>query len=324
VVTPRTAIDLVPEVTGKVVKLHPQFAVGGFFAQGELLLAIDPRDYDIAIAQAEARIAEAKRLVISEEAQAEQARSEWQALGQGKPSPLALHEPQLAEARAKLKAAEADLAKAKLQRSRCELHAPFAGRIHEKHVGLGQAVQVGEKLARLHSTDAAEIRLPLAADQLAFIALPLGREPLTNGPAVTLRATFAGALRHWQGRIVRTDGALDEATGLLHAVAEVREPYSTQDGQPPLLAGLFVQAEIAGLPQAGVYVLPQTAVNASQEVVIVDNTSRLRIRKLEVLRQEPGKIIAKAGLQAGDQIVLSGISLPVEGMTVQIAAESQR
>jgi len=318
VVAPRVEIDVVSEVAGKIVKLHPGFAAGGFFKQGELLVAIDSRDYDVAVAQTQARIAEARRLLASEEAQAEQAKSEWQALGEGRPSPLALHVPQLAEARAKLAAAEADLAKARLQRSRCELRAPFPGRVHDKRVGLGQYVQVGEKMARLYSTDAAEIRLPLAVDQLGLLDLPLG---LRDGPAqpnVTLRAEWAGAPCRWQGRIVRTEGALDGATGLLHAVAEVREPYARQDGGPPLLAGLFVQAEIEGRVRPGVFVLPKTAVNAAQEALLVDAGGRLRIRRLDILRQEPDRVLVQGGLSPGERVVVSGIQIPVDGMAVRV------
>jgi len=125
-------------------------------------------------------------------------------------------------------------------------------------------------------------------------------------------------LRHWEGRIIRTEGALDEATGLLHAVAEVREPYAQQKGQPPLLAGLFVQAEIEGIAQPDLYVLPQSAVNATQEALLVDAAGRLHIRRLDVLRQEPERILVKGGLQPGDQVVTGGISMPVEGMAVRV------
>lgn len=304
-----------------MIRLHPGLVAGGFFEAGEVLVAIDPRDYDFAVAEAQARIAQAKRQVAMEEAQAEQARDEWQALGEGRPTPLTLHEPQLAEARAKLQAAEADLAKARLQRSRCEWRAPFAGRVREKRIGLGQHVRAGDKLARLYAIDVAEVRLPLAADQLAFLDLPLDRRnawPVMPGlaeagPTVILTAEFAGALRRWEGRIVRTEGTLDEATGLLHAVAEVRDPYTRKVDQPPLLVGLFVQAEIEGRAQSGLFVLPQGAVNAAQQALLVDAEERLRIRRLEVLRDEPDRILVKGGLSVGDRVVTGGIRVPVEG-----------
>jgi multidrug efflux system membrane fusion protein len=318
VVVPRTEIDLVPEVAGQVIRLHPSLTAGGFFEAGEILVTIDPRNYDHAISEALARIAEAKRQVILEEAQAEQARSEWQALGQGEPTALTLREPHLAEARAKLAAAQADLAQARLQRSRCEWRAPFAGRVRTTRVGLGQYVQSGEKLARLYAIDVAQVRLPLATEEFSHFDLLLDHHnsKVETGPKVILSAEFAGAVHRWEGRIVRAEGALDEETGLLHAVAEVRDPYKVEAGQPPLMPGLFVKAEIEGRERADVFVLPPASVNAAQEALLVDAEDRLRIRPLEILRREPDRILAKGGLNAGDRLVISRIEVPVEGMKV--------
>ncbi len=327
VVTPRNEIDLIPEVAGKVIHLHPDFVAGGFFGYNEVLVAIDPRDYDAAIAQAQAQIAEAKRQVAMEEAQADQALNEWQALGDGAPSALAMREPQLAEARAKLKAAEATITLARIKRSRCELRAPFAGRLQIKNIGLGQFIQQGDKLARIYSTDVAEIRLPLATSDLGFLDLPLtpGSSSVDSrakvrdrGPNVKLTTEFAGNMQTWKGRIVRTEGALDEGTGVLYAVAEVPAPYQQKDNRPPLLSGLFVQAEIEGKAMQGVFVLPQIAMNASQEVLLVDAGQKLRIRRVDVLRNEPDRVLVKKGLSAGDRLVISGVDVPVEGMTVRV------
>lgn len=331
IVMPRNEIDLIPEVAGKVIYLHPDFVAGGFFGRNDLLVTIDPRDYDYAIAQAQAQIAEAKRQLAMEEAQADQSRNEWKALGEGAPSALAMREPQLAEARAKLKAAEASLTLARIKRSRCELRAPFTGRLQSKNIGLGQFIQLGDRLARIYSTDVAEIRLPLATSQLGFLDLPLGvpqsqagvirqslGQALERGPKVSLSAQFAGVIQIWEGRIVRTEGYLNESTGELFAVAEVKNPYLQKDNHSPLLSGLFVQAEIEGKAIPDVFVLPQLAMNASKEVLRVDNEQKLHILGVNVLRNEPDRILVKEGLNAGDQLVVSGIDVPVEGMTIRI------
>lgn len=316
IVQPRDQIDLVPEVAGKVVHIHQGLVPGGFFEAGELLYAVDPRDYDYAIADAKAAIAEAQHQVLFEEAQAEQARSEWGALGEGEPTPLALHEPQLAEARAKLQAAEANLKRAKLRRKRCELYAPFDGRVLEKYAGLGQYVQTGDKLARIYATDVAEVRLPVAVEQLGFLNLPLSGYP--GGPDVLLSTELAGVRHRWKGRIVRTEGSLDETSGLLHLVAEVRRPYQHEHDDMPLMAGLFVQAEIEGREQSGLFELPSGAVNSMQEAWVVDQDDRLQIRHLEVLHRQTDRIWVKAGLNGEERIVLAGLQVPVEGLKVRL------
>ncbi|WP_446809017.1 efflux RND transporter periplasmic adaptor subunit [Methylomonas sp. 2BW1-5-20] len=318
VAMPREAIDLVAEVGGKVVQVHTAMVAGGFFAANELLLTIDTRDYDYAIVAAEAQLAEANRVLINEQAQVEQAQSEWQALGEGEPSALALRKPQLAEAQAKLKAAEADLAKAKLNRSRCELRAPFAGRVLSKQAGLGQYIPSGTVVARIYASDVAEIRLPIGTDQLAFLELPLGHAATKSGhwPAVTLRAELAGKSHSWQGRIVRSEAALDDNSGQLYLVAQVAEPFRVVPDRPPLLSGLFVQAEIEGVVRDGLFALPRTALNSLQQAKLVDSQQRLEIRQVDVLRLEADRVIVKAGLNPGEKVVVSELPVPVAGMKV--------
>jgi RND family efflux transporter MFP subunit len=251
------------------------------------------------------------------------------------PSALAMREPQLAEARARLKASEANLTLARIKRSRCELHAPFAGRFQSKNIGLGQFIQPGDKLARIYSTDVAEIRLPLSSSQLGFLDLPLGvprsqtgalrqssEQDWKWGPKVNLSAQFAGKMQTWEGHIVRTEGTLDESTGVLYAVAEVQAPYQQKNNRLPLLSQLFVQAEIEGKTVQDVFVLPQLAINASQEVLLVDAGQKLRIRRVDVLRNEQDRILVNGGLNAGDRLVISGIDVPVEGMAVRIDENS--
>jgi len=161
VVKPRTEIDLVSEVAGKIIAIHPSFANGGFFKKGAHLISIDPRDYDYAIKRAEAQVAEARKELMREEAESEQAQNEWQTLGGGEANDFVLHKPHLAERRAKLAAAEADLAAARLNRGRCGLTAPFDGRVRNKQADIGQYLKSGQIAARIYATDTVEVRLPV-------------------------------------------------------------------------------------------------------------------------------------------------------------------
>ena len=59
-VMPRTESDLVPEVSGRVIWRSPNLVSGGFFDEGDLLLRIDPLDYEVALEQARADVARAR------------------------------------------------------------------------------------------------------------------------------------------------------------------------------------------------------------------------------------------------------------------------
>ena len=314
----RDEMDLMSEVAGKIVYLHPDFVAGGFFSKDEVLVKIDARDYDVAIVQAQAQIAEAQRLLATEQAQAIQSKKEWEVLGNGTPSRLAMREPQLAEAHAKLKFAEATLLHAKIQRSRCELRAPFSGRFQTKAVSVGQIIQAGDKLAHLYASDWADIRLPISIEQFAFLNLPDKTLPYQQGIKVTLTAQLAGKSQSWQGRIVRTEGIVDENSGVIYAVAQVKNPYRSQGKTSGLLNGLFVQAEIEGKELSNVFALPATAVNSAQQVLIVDKNSRLHSRQLQVLRNEKNRVLVNQGLNADEQVVVSEMDIPIENMQVKV------
>jgi len=224
---PQIEIDLVPEVGGKIVFVSPNFVEGGIFKKGETLLRIEDADFKVAVIRAEANVAQAQQVLVREQAEGEIARQDYAELGRGEPSPLALREPQKAQARASLQAAQAEVEAAKLNLDRTYVRAPFSGRVRTKASDIGQFVTPGSRLGRIFSTDVVEVRLPLSDDQLSKLDLPLAfmaRDSAT-APAVDLHAIVAGQERHWEGRIVRTDSAYDTSTRALFAIAEVYDPY---------------------------------------------------------------------------------------------------
>jgi membrane fusion protein, multidrug efflux system len=318
VVVPKIELALVAEVSGKVVKAHPAFAAGGYFKYGEMLLTIDTRDYEFAIIRANAAIAEAYKELLREREEALQAEQEWQALGSGKATDYVLHKPQLKERQAKLAAAEADLNTAKLQLERCRLVAPFNGWVRDKRVTAGQYLEAGKIIAQLYADDNAEVRLPIATDQLEFLALPPQNKALGKWPEVTLTARFGKNERHWQGRLVRTSSDLDDKNALFYAIAEIPNAFKVYDKQAPLMPGMFVQASISGIERFDLLSLPKTALFSGNQVYTVGNDNRLRQHAVEILRSDKDRIIIAKGLALGEQVMVHGVDLPVDGMKVRI------
>ena len=328
-VEPRTESQLVPEVSGRIVEVSPSFVAGGFFEPGDLLIRIEPHDYEKALVQREAEVESARLRIVQEEAEAEVAQWGWDRIGTGQARALTLREPQIASAKAGLAAAEANLDTARRNLERTEVRAPYAGRVREKNVDVGQFVMVGTPVARIYAVDAAEIRLPLPDDQLAFLDLPLnyrGESGRVRGPRVTLRVKFAGRNHAWEGRIVRTEGEIDPRTRMVHVVAEVQDPYGrgADPTRPPLAAGMFVEAEIDGRMVENVAVLPRAALRGTDQVLIVDDENRLRFRTIDVLRTTIDEVIVQGGLASGERVNLSPLEAVSDGMQVRINEVSRR
>jgi len=326
-VKPRTDSILVTEVAGRIVEVAPTFEGGGFFEKGEWLVLIDDDDYRQSVIQARAQVAQAELRLAREQAEAEVAVEEWQDLGGGEVSRLTLREPQIADASAGLEAARALLARAERDLQRTQIRAPYAGRLREKFVDVGQFVSRGTPLADVYAVDYAEIRLPIPDADLAFIELPLDYRDVKRaggGPAVTLRAHFAGRLNEWQGRLVRTEGEIDPRSRMVFTVAQVKDPYGltsrSADG-PPLAAGLFVEAEIEGRTVEDVFVLPRSAMRGKDRVLIVDDDDRLRFRTVEVLRTTTQSVVVGSGLTPGERICLSVLAAVTDGMKVRPMVE---
>jgi len=322
-VRPTTVTELVPEVAGRVVEVSPSLVVGGFFEEGDVLLRLEPREYELALTRARAAIAQANLRLETERQEARVAEREFELLDVGPLTALALREPQIAEAQAALASAEASLEQAQYDLERTVIRAPYAGRVETERVDFGQFVQRGTSVATLYSVDAAEIRLPIPDVELQYLDLPLGYRNRDNStanlPRVIIRARFAGEQFEWDGRIVRTEGIIDPETRQVHAIARVEDPYAAgaDPDRPPLAVGMFVEAEILGHTSAPVAVLPRTALRGGNTVLVVDENNRLRFRDVVVFREERERVLLSAGVGVGDRIVRSPLENAVDGMQVR-------
>lgn len=327
-VQPRTESQLVPEIAGRVTWVAPSFAEGGFFEAGDALVRIDPFDYEQMLVSARSQLAQARLRLAQEEAEAEVAQREWETLGRGDPRELALRKPQLEDARASVAAAEAGVERATRDLERAEIVAPYAGRVRTKNVDIGQYVRVGDDVATIYAVDVAEIRLPLPDDELAYLDLPLSYRGVRQRtqPRVTLRATFAGETHAWAGRVVRTESEIDSVSRMVHAIAEVADPYAPgpNPNRPPLAVGMYVEAEISGRIARDVAVLPRPALRGRDQVLVVTPDDRLSFRDVDVLRTSTESVIVRAGLQAGELVVVSPLDTPTDGMRVQLADADPR
>ena len=323
-VSPRTQSSVIAEVSGRVVKVADELRSGGFFEPGQLLLQIDPRDYENAVTIARSELAQARLDLRQEIARAAQASEDWKRLGlEGKPDQLALRGPHLESARAKVAAAEARLEQARIELERTRIQAPYAGRVLEKNVDIGQYVSAGTVLSRIYAVDYVEIRLPLSNHQLRHIDLPEGYRDTEAAPVpvpVQIHAEIGGRRYTWQGRIVRTEGDIDTDTRQWFVVAQVDDPYARRGGRPPLKVGQFVTAEIEGRRLQDVYVLPRVALRPGGDVVTVSPERIIHRRPVEVVWETDAEVVIR-GLEPGDEVVVSSASFAVDGTRVRVAGE---
>lgn len=321
----RQQVEIVPQVSGRVVEMAPSLVPGGFFNKGDLLLRIEEADYRLAVDKARAAMAKSEYELATVEGQARVARQEWERLeltgGKEAPNPLVLHEPQLKNAQASLLSAKAALRQAELDLERTVMRAPFAGVVRSEAVDLGQYVRGGTPVGLLAGTGQAEIVVPLPLHELGWLEIPRPGSKGEGSKAVVQLAT-GGRTFEWSGRIVRSLGEVDPQGRMARVVVAIDDPYGlrSRDAKRPSLAvGTFVQVTLHGEMLHDVAVLPAAALRDGAQVWIM-NDSRLKIRPVEVVRRAREEVVIGGGLQAGEKVVLTNVAGAAEGMRLRPAA----
>ncbi|MDX1391563.1 MAG: efflux RND transporter periplasmic adaptor subunit [Rheinheimera sp.] len=322
-VKPKLETNLSSEVNGRIIEVAANFIEGGFFNAGDVLVRVEPADYQTNVKAAEASLANAQAALEEEKARGRVAEEEWRSFTDGKAPELGLRRPQLAGALANVRSAEAELERARRDLARTEIRAPYAGLVKNRAVNLGQFISRGASVGVIYGTDVAEIRLPLTDNDAAFVDLPDFADDDVK-PEVLLSAVVGGELMQWPAKLVRTEGVLDERSRVIYAVAQVNDPYQrNNNSKAPLRFGRFVQAEILGNAAAQVVKVPRHLLLAKQEILVVDKDNQLQFRPVELARTDDRFAYVRSGFAEGDRLATSAIANPLAGTLVRVASEQQ-
>lgn len=320
IVQPHNQTSLTPRVSGRIIDISPKFESGSFFELNDVLLELDPTDFLAAKVSAEARLARAEATLAQEQARAKQALLDWQDLGYTTPpTDLVLRKPQLKEANANVKAAQAEVSEAVRNLERTKVVAPYAGRVKERLVGLGQSISPGTTIGEIFSTDFAEVRLSLSARELTHIKLPNNPDdapvPVKLTDALTEDSTLS-----WNGSIVRTEGTLDDRSRKLFVIARVDDPFGLQkkvDG--PLRIGQPVRATLDGSLISNVFVIPRKTLRRPNEILLINpEDSTLLRQRINPIWSDEENLIVTEDLEEGWHLVTNRLAAAPNGAKVKI------
>ena len=322
-VQPLTKTMLVSEVSGIVMALAPQFEVGGTFAKGDVLIKLDPADYQVAKQRADAQLQSAKAQLLSEQARSSQAKKEWEMTGRplSEAPVLALRTPFLAEAQSRLLQAQAEVKQAELKLQRTVIRAPYAGMISATMVDVGQYVTIGARLGETFAIDFAEIRLPMTDKDLSKLGwnATSADQSIFNKNMVQLKSTVNGEIVTWQAILVRSEGTIEQSSRVQYLVAQVADPYNIKGvvDRPRLLIGSFVEAMVSGKMIDDVYTLPRHALRSNNRVATVDSDQRLKLLDVDYTYEDQANYYVNAGLEGQVEVVTSGMGIMVDGMKLK-------
>lgn len=321
-VRPQRQVVVAPQVSGRISYMSPDFIEGGSIRKGQVLMRLEAADYELAAVRAQSSVASAEQRLLREQAEAEIALQDLKELGLENAGPLARREPQLAEARASLDAAKAQLKDAELALSRTAVYAPFTGRVMSQSGDIGQFVSPGQSLGMIFPEDAVEVILPITDEELGRLQLPLAfNETRQNpGPEVTFTGMVGGQERTWTGRIVRTGATVNSQTRLITAIGQVNDPYGAgADNGAPMAPGLFVTASIKGEKLEGLTWAPRGALRSNDRVFVgLPEEHTMTIRDVDVVHADPTGVYISQGLERGELVIVTAIQAAFDGMNLEV------
>lgn len=297
-----TVTNIVPQVSGKIIQVSSKFRPGATVSKGELLFAIEPSDYELAMQRTLADIEIARSDLIRLEAEATAEKQIFLSSNPQREIPaLTARVPQIAAANARIRAGEAARAAAELSLDRTKVYAPFDARIIDTKLDVGQVVTETVSLGSIYSIANLEVVAPVSSDDLRRIGDPVGRVALVISDFAT-NQQFAG-------RVVRQGATLDEFTRL-------GKLFIRTEGNDRLTPGEFVNIIIEGDTIDSALGVPESGLTSRDQVWVVEGET-LAKRRVQVLGQRQGLLMV-AEFDIADGVITTPPAGAREGQAVEV------
>ena len=314
----RREVEVATQVPGLVTAVKAE--EGDFVRAGQTLCSLDDRDLRIDLELAEQRLAQTKIQLEAANIRRDQAEAKLrnkrvelerneQALSQGllAESEVAVQRHDIEDIEHDLRVVdstvrenrfrqdelEAEIRKVQLQISHTSITAPFAGRITERKVELGQSLRAAEGIFRIAAFS------PLYAD--VHLAERDSREARAGQPATIRLGTLGGAIA--RGMVERVSPVVDEQTGTVKVTVRFNPP------NPGFRPGAFVHVDIETSTDSDAVLIPRQAIieeDGELFVAVVGEDGTARRVAVELGYQNDTEVQVRSGVQEGETVVVAG------------------
>ena len=315
--TPITQTVLTSEVGGEVIYRSKKFSEGSSVISGEILAKIDDTDLQLQYKNALLQLASAEVQFAVQQAEAEIAQEAWDQVGEGIPQELTTKKPQLKQAKAALEVAKAQVQSAEKKLNKTEITAPYTGRIQNINIDLGSTIIPGQPVGSMYTSNEIEVTLSVKDSDLQFLDIPMDGRKLNSDQKsiVIIKSLYKGEMQEWAGNLERVDGVIDPMTRMIKLIANFKNNF-IEETKPILPIGLFVEAEINGKQLENIFMITNSALTPNDELLFLNQDDALEIRKVSVLTKMKNHILVKEGMEAGERVVISKLSIATNGMLV--------
>jgi len=304
--------DLRARVEGELIERH--FREGAMVKKGQLLLKIDPANYEALLAQAKADVASKQS---GEENAIRNLKRAKDLIGDGyiSQSDFDRLTTEESQAKASVRSAQAALTRAELDLSYTTILAPFEGSIGKVNYNVGNIVgPTSDALARLTVTDPIYVSFQVEEE----LYLNYLQQQKNSGEPSGVKADLT--LRLPNNTSYDEPGELDFADTKIEqgmGTVELRAKFANSNGI--ILPGLFVTLIIESQEKESMAMVPQAAVQVSQQgqfVLVVDDSNTVKQRHVVLGRRINAMWVVLEGLEEGEQVVIEGLQKVRPGVAV--------
>ncbi len=320
-VRPLNDVILSPLVNGQITKRSDKFVPGGFVKKGEVLLQIDPTDYQNNLELRKSELLQAKTDLEMEMGRQKIARQELDLIGgdtlSQEQKDLVLRQPQLNAIKARIQSAQAAVNQARTNLGRSTLKAPFDAHIVNQDATVGSQVSPGDNLGRLTGTDFYWVNITVPVNKLRWLDFKQDSEG--NGSMVKIiNETAWGEDRYREGFLDQQIGALDNQTRLARLLVKVPDPLATgkDSNKPKMIIGSFVEAHILAKEIENVVRLDRDFIRSNNTVWVMKN-GKLEIREVKILLNDAKYAYVTEGVEDKEEVVSTNISTVTEGAALR-------
>ena len=311
-VTPLHSVVVRSRVDGELLKLH--FNEGQHVNAGDLLAQIDPRPYEVRLAQAQGT--QQQNLAELENAERQLRRfGELQAQNYVSGQELSDQQSKVRQLQGRRMSDQATVDEAKLQLQYTRITAPVSGRVGLRRVDVGNLIRSSDADGLVTLAQTAPISVLFTVPEPELPAL---LDAVRSQPALAVQAwdrEERAALG--SGELSSVDNVIDTATGTL----KLRAQFANADDA--LFPNQFVNIRLQLGAQDAV-VIPDAAVQFGSKgnyVHVIDKDDKAQRRDVVLGPADGTRVSVRSGLKAGEKVVVEGIDGLEDGSAVRIISE---